>query len=83
MKQVKASHVDAGIKGLAAGVVSYAANQYGLNAELTAAIIPAVVVALSWVSTKVGDKNTALFVKFATEALAKAPAKKAAAKKKA
>jgi hypothetical protein len=31
----------------------------------------------------VGDKNTALFVKFATEALAKAPAKKAAAKKKA
>ena len=83
MKQVKESHVDAGIKGLAAGVVSYAANQYGLNAELTAAVIPAVVIALSWVSTKVGDKNTALFVKFATEALAKAPAKKAAAKKKA
>ena len=83
MKQVKASHVDAGIKGLAAGVVSYAANQYGLNAELTAAVIPAVVIALSWVSTKVGDKNTALFVKFVTEALAKAPAKKAAAKKKA
>ena len=83
MKQVKASHVDAGIKGLAAGVVSYAANQNGLNAELTAAVIPAVVIALSWVSTKVGDKNTALFVKFATEALAKAPAKKAAAKKKA
>lgn len=76
------AHKDAAVKGVAAGAVSYFANQYGLPAEISAALIPVVVVALSWVSTKIGDKNTALLFKLAEDAIKKAPAKKKAAPKK-
>lgn len=77
------AHKDAAVKGVAAGAVSYVANQYGLPVEVSSALIPVVIVALSWVSTKIGDKNTALLFKLAEDAIKKAPAKKAAPKKKA
>jgi hypothetical protein len=38
--------------------------------------VPVVALGLSWLSTKIGDKNTTLLLKLAVDAIAKAPAKK-------
>lgn len=87
MNKLEASHADAAIKGLALGVVTYVATKVDLAPELIAVLLPAVAAGLSVLSTKIGDKNTALLLQVANKALeaapvvAKAPAKKAVAKK--
>jgi hypothetical protein len=87
MNKLEASHADAAIKGLALGIVTYVAAKVDLAPELIAVLLPAVAAGLSVLSTKIGDKNTALLLQVANKALeaapvvAKAPAKKAVAKK--
>lgn len=86
MDNMKKTHADATLKGAVLGLLTYLGVQFNLSPELVALLVPVVAGALSMVSTKVGDKNTALLLKLATEAvkapeLKKAPAKKAPAKK--
>lgn len=87
MNKLETTHADAAVKGLALGVLTYVAAKVDLAPELIAVLLPAVAAGLSVLSTKIGDKNTALLIQVATKALeappvvAKAPAKKAVAKK--
>ena len=87
MNKLQTTHADATVKGLALGVLTYVAAKVDLAPELIALLLPAVAAGLSVLSTKIGDKNTALLIQVATKALevapvaAKAPAKKAVAKK--
>jgi hypothetical protein len=87
MNKLETTHADAAVKGLALGVLTYVAAKVDLAPELIALLLPAVAAGLSVLSTKIGDKNTALLIQVATKALevapvsAKAPAKKAVAKK--
>jgi ABC-type proline/glycine betaine transport system permease subunit len=76
MKKNQTHHADATIKGVALGALTYAGTQFNLPAEVIAAAVPVVALALSWLSTKIGDKNTTLLLKLAVDAIAKAPAKK-------
>ena len=86
MNNLKTAHADAGLKGAILGLLTYAAIKYDVSVEAVAVVMPVVTIALSLVSTKIGDKNTALLLNLAQKALAaapaKAPAKKTAAKKK-
>lgn len=90
MSNLGKSHIDAAIKGTVLGALTYVGYTYGVQDEVIAGLIPVVTVALSVLSTKIGDKNTALLLKVVDKALEaapkaaakKAPAKKAAAKKK-
>jgi len=79
-KNLKVAHKDAALKGAAVGIVTYAAAKLGLGEEAVALLVPVVAYGLSIVSTKVGDENTALFLKLAETAV-KAEPKKAEAKK--
>jgi hypothetical protein len=79
MSDLKKNHADAAIKGAALGVLTYAGTQFNLSPELIALLVPVVATALSVVSTKIGDKNTALLLKVATQAIDFAPVKKTAA----
>ena len=87
MNKLETTHADAAIKGLALGIVTYVAAKVDLAPELIAVLLPAVAAGLSVLSTKIGDKNTALLLQVANKALEaapkveKAPAKKAVAKK--
>jgi hypothetical protein len=87
MNKLETSHADAAVKGLALGVLTYVATKVDLAPELIALLLPAVAAGLSVLSTKIGDKNTALLIQVASKALeaapvvAKAPAKKVVAKK--
>jgi hypothetical protein len=86
MNEMNKTHADATIKGAVIGLLAYVGVQFNLSPELVALLVPVVAGALSMVSTKIGDKNTALLLKLATEAVKsapelKAPAKKAPAKK--
>ena len=87
MNKLETAHADAAVKGLALGVLTYVAAKVDLAPELIAVLLPAVAAGLSVLSTKIGDKNTALLIQVATKALeaapvvAKTPAKKAVAKK--
>lgn len=86
MSNLQKSHQDAALKGAVLGVLTYVAVKANVSTEVVALAIPAVAAALSWLSTKIGDKNTALLVKLAvaaveqdkkkSEAPKKAPAKK-------
>jgi hypothetical protein len=76
MKNNRTHHADATIKGVALGALTYAGTQFNLSAEVIALAVPIVALGLSWLSTKIGDKNTTLLLKVAIDALAKAPAKK-------
>ena len=89
MSNLNLTHQDAALKGAAIGVLTYVAAKAGLTDEIVAVAIPLVAVGLSWVSTKIGDKNTALLLSLATKAVeqdkkkaVKPAAKKAPAKKK-
>lgn len=73
---MKNTHVDAAVKGSAIGALTYLATQYNVSAEIVAFAVPLVAVSLSWLSTKVGDKNTALLVDMFAKVATKAPAKK-------
>ena len=86
MSNLKTAHADAALKGAVLGLLTYAATKYDVSVEAIAMVMPVATIALSLVSTKIGDKNTALLLNLAQKALAaapaKAPAKKTAAKKK-
>lgn len=87
MDNMKKTHADATLKGAVLGLLTYVGVQFNLSPEMVALLVPVVAGVLSMASTKIGDKNTALLLKLATEAaksapeLKKAPAKKAPAKK--
>ena len=76
------AHTDATLKGVAVGVVSYVAAKFGLADEAVAVLIPLVAYGLSLLSTRIGDKNTALVLKLVETAAKSAPAKAPAKKKK-
>ena len=69
MSDLKKNHADAAIKGAALGVLTYAGTKFSLSPELIALLVPVAATALSVVSTKIGDKNTALLLKVATQAI--------------
>lgn len=79
---MKTAHVDATAKGALLGLLTYAGAKYDLSAEVIAACVPVAALVLSFVSTKIGNKNTAMLIELATKAVAAAPAKPAAKKKK-
>ncbi len=79
---MKTAHVDATAKGALLGLLTYAGAKYDLSAEVIAACVPVAALVLSFVSTKIGDKNTTMLIELATKAVAAAPAKPAAKKKK-
>jgi len=86
MNNLKKSHQDAALKGAVLGVLTYVALKANVSTELVALALPVVAAGLSFLSAKIGDKNTALLVKLAvaaveqdkkkSEAPKKAPAKK-------
>jgi len=86
MNNLKKSHQDAALKGAVLGVLTYVAIKANVSTELVALALPVVAAGLSFLSSKIGDKNTALLVKLAvaaveqdkknSEAPKKAPAKK-------
>lgn len=73
---MKTAHVDATAKGALLGLLTYGAAKYNLSTEVVAILLPAAAFALSYLSTKIGDKNTALLIDLATKAVAAKPAKK-------
>lgn len=81
-KNLNVAHKDATLKGAAIGIATYVAAKLGLGEEGIAVLVPVVAYGLSVLATKVGDDNTALFLKLAETAV-KADKKKAAVKKEA
>ena len=75
-KNKKIAHLDTGMKGVALGILTYVGVQQGWSAELIAALVPIASIVLSFVSSKIGDTNTALLFKLATQAVEAAPVKK-------
>lgn len=61
-KNIKVNLGDQAVKGAVLGALAYFGDQAGLGAEQVAVLLPVALVALAWVSTKIGDKGTtALF----------------------
>jgi VIT1/CCC1 family predicted Fe2+/Mn2+ transporter len=79
-KNKKIAHLDTGVKGAAVGLLTYVGVQQGWSAEVIAALVPVASVVLSFVSSKIGDKNTTLLLKLAVQAVEAAPVKKAVKK---
>jgi hypothetical protein len=75
MDNLNNNHVDAAVKGAAIGVLTYVGAQFNVSAEVVALAVPLVAAGLSWISTKIGDKNTALLVDLATKAVKNLPVK--------
>ena len=82
-KNLKVTHKDAALKGAAIGIATYVAAKLGLGEEGIAILVPAVAYGLSILSTKVGDKNTALVLKLVDNAISADKKKKPAVKKEA
>jgi len=82
MNNLQKTHQDAALKGALLGVLTYVAVKANVSTELVALAIPVVAAGLSWVSTKIGDKNTALLIKLAVAAVEQDKKKKAPVKKK-
>jgi hypothetical protein len=80
-KNKKIAHLDTTMKGAAVGLLTYVGVQQGWSAEVIAALVPVASLVLSFVSSKIGDQNTTLLLKLATQAVEAVPAKKAPAKK--
>lgn len=85
---VKNSQVtDQTLKGAVVGAVAYFLAKWDIDPEMQAAIVPVIIGALAWASTKVGNRTVASFLDKAAEEVpevaAKATAKKAATTKKA
>lgn len=76
MENLNKAHADAAIKGLALGVLTYSATKLDLTPELIAIFLPAVAALLSFLSTKIGDKNTALILGLTQPIVEPAPVKK-------
>ena len=79
-KNKKIAHLDTTMKGAAVGLLTYVGVQQGWSAEVIAALVPVASLVLSFVSSKIGDKNTTLLLKLAVQAVEAAPVKKAAKK---
>lgn len=79
----KIAHLDTGMKSCAVGLLTYVGVQQGWSAEVIAGLVPVASVVLSFVSSKLGDKNTTLLLKLAVQAVEAAPVKKKAPAKKA
>ena len=79
-KNKKIAHLDTTMKGAAVGLLTYVGVQQGWSAELVAALVPVASLVLSFVSSKIGDKNTTLLLKLAVQAVEAAPVKKAVKK---
>ena len=77
---MKTAHVDATAKGALLGLLTYVGTKYDVSAEVVAACVPVAALALSFISTKIGDKNTTMLIDLATKAVAAAPAKPVAKK---
>ena len=77
------AHLDSTMKGCAVGLLTYLGVQQGWSAEIVAVLVPIASVALSWASTKFGDKNVAMFLSVAEKAVMASPTKKKAPAKKA
>ena len=77
---MKTAHVDATAKGALLGLLTYVGTKYDVSAEVVAACVPVAALALSFISTKIGDKNTTVLIDLATKAVAAAPAKPVAKK---
>ena len=75
-KNKKIAHLETGTKGVALGILTYVGVQQGWSAELIAALVPIASIVLSFVASKIGDTNTALLFKLATQAVEAAPVKK-------
>ena len=62
-KNAQLQTADQTLKGAVIALVTYVAYKYDLDMELVALAIPVVSGVMAWISTKVGNKNTAcLFV---------------------
>lgn len=57
-KTLKVNIGDQAVKGAVLGAVTYFGDMYGFSAEQIAVILPIVLTALAWLSTKIGDKST-------------------------
>lgn len=79
-KNKKIAHLDTTMKGAAVGLLTYVGVQQGWSAEVIAALVPVASLVLSFVSSKIGDKNTTLLLKLAVQAVEAAPVKKAVKK---
>jgi hypothetical protein len=79
-KNKKIAHLDITMKGAAVGLLTYVGVNRGWSAEVIAALVPVASLVLSFVSSKIGDKNTTLLLKLAIQAAEAAPVKKAAKK---
>lgn len=80
---------DQTLKGGVLGIITYLAMKYNVDPALTALALPVLAAGLSLASTKIGDPEVAAFFGAANgkpmdiaPAVKKAPAKKAAPKKK-
>lgn len=82
---------DQTLKGGVLGIITYLAMKYNVDPALTALALPVIAAGLSLASTKIGDPEVAAFFGTANgkpmdiapaKAAKKAPAKKAAPKKK-
>jgi hypothetical protein len=81
---------DQTLKGGVLGIITYLAMKYNVDPALTALALPVLAAGLSLASTKIGDPEVAAFfgtangkpIDIAPAAKKKAPAKKAAPKKK-
>ncbi len=69
--ELKVAHQDAAVKGVVLGVLAMVAARIGVEVEALAVALPFAMAGISWVSTKIGDKNTALLLNFAKKALEK------------
>jgi hypothetical protein len=56
--ELKANMGDQAVKGAVLGAVGYFGNKMGMSAEQIAVVMPFVLTAMAWVSTKIGDKGT-------------------------
>ena len=75
VKQMKKNktiaHMDTTMKGCAIGLLTYIGVQQGWSSGLIAGLVPVASLVLSFVSSKIGDKNTTMLLKLATDAIAK------------
>lgn len=63
MNNAQLQTADQTLKGAVIALVTYVAYKYGADMQLVALAIPVVSGLMAWISTKIGNKNTAcLFV---------------------
>ena len=58
---IKSQAVDQAGKGVVASIISYLLVKWGMDAELVILLMPAIVVVLAFISSKIGDPTIASF----------------------